>query len=198
MTYSNELYIWLSNALFSVGILLFPVGIGFCVFPATMFRLASKVNRWISTDLFFSKINKPRYKESYFYRHHRFFGLFIIIFSLGSLYFLTIHVGIEFVLQIIDRLTKTAFEKWMFLAMYYVLLGSIILAVIFGIIMFVRPSALKKFEEWSNHWVDTDGPLDFLNKQKDLPDRLLPGNPRIFGFFVIIGAVYIVWNTNPF
>ena len=63
--------------------------------------------------------------------------------------------------------------------------------------MFIRPSVLKTFEKWSNRWIDTDGPLKALDKQKHLPDKILPGNPRLFGLFVILGATYIIWSSYP-
>jgi len=81
--------------------------------------------------------------------------------------------------------------------LYYLLIGAMVLAFIFGVIMFIRPSALKTFERWSNYWVDTDAKLKVLDERKDLPDSILPGNPRIFGIFVIFGAIYIIWSTNP-
>jgi hypothetical protein len=180
-----------------VGVLLLPVGLGFCMFPEKMFQIAKKMNKWIVTDHFFHSINKPRYKESYFYRHHRLFGTVIIIFSCFSLYILTLYLGVESINHILVRLADTRFEKWLFVTSYYLLLCAIILAVIFGIIMFIRPSVLKSFEKWSNHWIDTDTPLKALDKQSNLPDKILPGNPRIFGLFVIIGSIYIIWSTFP-
>ncbi len=198
MNYSSELYLWISNVLLIIGIILLPVGLGFCFFPDKMFNLANRMNKWVSTDHFFNEINKPRYKESCFYRHHRIFGLVIVLVSLASVYSLTFYIGVESVIGVLVMLAKSEFEKWLFVILYYLLIAAICLAVIFGIIMFVRPSALKSFEKWSNHWVDTDGPLKGLDKQNNLPDQILPGsNPRIFGFCIILGAIYIIWCTYP-
>lgn len=197
MSYATEINIWLTNALFMLGLLLVPVGMGFCLVPNKMFAIASKMNKWISTDKMFTKLNKPRYKESYFYRHHRVFGALTIILSFICLYILTFYAGVDTVTEVLFKIAETEFEKWLFSSLYYILICAIVLAAVFGAIMFKRPSALKKFEAWSNHWIATDEQLEFLNNQKDLPDRVLPGNPRIFGLFVILGAIYIIWNTSP-
>lgn len=197
MNYSNEISHIIFDSLFLLGIFLLPVGIGFCLVPEKMFKLAKKMNRWVVTDLFFNKLNKPRYKEMFFYRHHRAVGAFIVIASLVSFYILYFYTGYESVTSVLVKLAGSELEKWLFVTLYYLLLGAIVLTAIFGVIMFIRPSTLKTFEKWSNQWIDTDGPLELMNKQKNLPDKILAGNPRIFGFFVILGAIYIVWNTYP-
>jgi uncharacterized protein YjeT (DUF2065 family) len=195
--YSNELYTWTLNVLFFIGIVLLPVGAGFIFFPDKIFKLANRLNHWVVTDSFFNKLNQPRYKEYHFYRHHRIFGMIIIIVSIVCLYMLTIYAGVENVKGSLIKLAESEFEKWLFVILYYVLISATMLVIIFGTIMFKRPSVLKTFEGWSNHWVDTDSPLKMLDTRKDLPDRILPGNPRIFGIFVILGAIYIIWSTFP-
>ncbi len=198
MDYSTEFYQWILDSIFMIGILLLPVGLGFCLFPEKLFDIANRMNRWIVTDHFFHMINKPRYKESFFYRHHRTFGMVIFIVSIASLYTLTFYLGIETILHVLNKLAGSAFEKWLYVILYYLFLGFLSLTVIIGVIMFVRPSALKSFEKWSNYWVDTDTPLKVLNRENNMPDKLLPGsNPRVFGLFVILAAIYMIWSTWP-
>ena len=197
MNYSSELSIWILNILFIIGILLIPVGVGFMIFPEKIFKLASRLNHWIETDTYFQEINKPRYKEVFLYRHHRIFGVIIFIISILCLYMLTLYIGMGTIIDNLNKLAESEFEKWLFVVFYYLLIFTNMLAVIFGAIMFKRPSILKTFESWSNRWIDTDTPLKVLDNQKNLPDRILPGNPRIFGFFVFLGAVYIIWSTAP-
>ncbi len=198
MNYTNEIYTWLLNFIFVIGVLLIPVGMGFMLIPEKIFKIANKLNHWVATDDFFHRLNAPRYKERFFYRHHRVFGALVIIASIICLYMLTYYTGIESIMDYLVKLAESEFEKWLFVMLYYLLIAAIVLAIIFGLIMFSRPSALKSFEAWGNHWVDTDGPLKFMDSNKDLPDRILPGNPRIFGFFVALAGIYMIWNVKPF
>lgn len=197
MSYSNEFYIWMLQFLFIIGILLIPVGFGFMLIPQKIFKMANKLNRWVATDGFFNKLNAPIFKERFFYRHHRVFGISVTVVSVVCIYMLTFQIGIETVTDNIVKLAETEFEKWLFIILYYLLIAAIVLAFIFGLFMFIRPSVLKSFEAWANHWVDTDGPLQVLDKSKNLPDRILPGNPRIFGLVVTLAALYIIWSVNP-
>ena len=198
MNYTTEFYSLTHNLFFVIGILLFLVGIGFMFIPDKLFKIANKLNYWVSTEGVFHKLNKPIYKERYVYRHHRVFGILIIIASITCLYMLTIHIGIENVTTKLLMLAQSELEKWLFVVLYYILIALIILTFIFGVLMYIRPSSLKSLEALGNHWVDTDGPLKIMDKKKDLPDRILLDNPRIIGFCVIMAAVYIIWNINPF
>jgi len=197
MIYSNEIYIWILNVLFIIGLLLIPVGLGFMLCPEKIFKQAIKLNRWVSTDSFFNVLNTPHYKEHYFYRHHKIFSSGIIFLSIICFYMLVFYIGIAGVTDNLIKMAESEFENWLFVVMYYLLIVGIFLAFIFGVFMFIRPSALKTFESWGNRWIDTDERLKILDKQQDLPDRILPGNPRIFGFVVILSAIYIIWNVHP-
>lgn len=198
MNYSNELYIWVQNIIFIIGILLLPVGFAFSFMPEKMFNLANKMNKWVATDNFFNELNKPRYKESYFYRHHQIVGAIIFLSSVTCFYYLSFYVGIESITEVLIKLAESEFEKWLFLMLYYILMVAISLVAIFGIFMFKRPSTLKKFEKWSNQWIDTDESLSSLDRQNNVPDKVLPGNhPRIFGGVIILAAIYMLWSTYP-
>ena len=197
MNYSDEIYQWISTSILFIGILLLPVGLGFCLIPDKLFDLAKKMNKWIITDGFFEHLNRPRYRESYFYRHHRIFGLLIMIAAIVSLYILTLYYGVDSVIHLLYKLSDSTFVKWLYVSLYYQLIGFICLAVVFGMVMFIRPSALKAFEHWSNNWIETEKPLKIFDKENNIPDNILPGNPRIFGLFVILGAVYMIWSTWP-
>jgi len=168
MNYTNELYIWVLNILFIIGIMLLPVGAGFIFIPDKIFKLANRLNHWVKTDSFFYVLNKPRYKERYFYRHHRVFGIVIFFVSIACLYMLSVYNGVETITDNLVRFAESEFEKWLFVILYYILIGANILAVLFGAIMFIRPSVLKAFEEWSNLWIEIDGPLKMLDEQKNL------------------------------
>lgn len=196
MNYSTEILSWTQEVLFVIGILLIPIGIGFMLIPEKISKVANKLNKWVATDAFFTKLNAPVYKERFFYRHHRIFGVLVFLLSLVCLYMMTFYAGTDSTTENLLKVAESEFEKWLFVVLYYLLIGAIFLSLLFGLIMFIRPSALKSFESWGNHWVDTDDSLKVLDKNKDLFEWILPRNQRIFGLFVILGAIYIIWSTS--
>lgn len=193
---TTETYLWLTSSLFVLGILLIPLGLSFLFLPEKMTRIGERLNNWISTEHFFDSLNKPRYQERFVYRYHRLFGSFIIVASIISIYMLCFYTNTESLLEKIVLMAETALGKWLLQSFYFILLGANILAFAIGMIIFIRPSLLKTIEEKANAWVETEEKLKVLDRTKELPDTVLPGNPRIFGTLILIGALYIIVNTK--
>ncbi len=198
MQYTNEIVALIEYVLFILAVLLVPVSLVFMLVPEYIMSKSHKINRWVSTEKFFNKINVPIYHERFIYRHHRLFGALVLITSVICLYFLTIHKGINYIEQSLIHLSNSNFEEWLFVVIFYIILGGLCISFLMSIVIFLRPSALKKLEKLSNKWVDTDSPLKVFDNRKDLPEEILPGNPRVFGLVVFLGSVYIIWMTNPF
>ena len=193
-----ELVNWIMGSLFILGVLLIPIGLGFIFIPEKIFQVGEKLNKWISTEKFFNTINKPLYHEKFFYRHHRIFGIFVIFFSLSSIYTMMFYENMSNITDKFNLITDTVFTEWLLGAIYYILIAGNVLAFFIGIVIFVRPSTLKILENKANKWVDIESTLEGLNKRKDLPDTVLPGNPRIFGTLILIGAIIIIVSTKSY
>ncbi len=197
MNITNELTVWFLQFLFVIGLILVPIGFGFLFIPNKVFQWASSLNKWVSTDSFFQKINQPIYRERFFYRHHRLFGLTFSIIGIGCFYMLTFYLGYETVHSYVIKLADSEFEKWLFIVLYNMLIMALLIAIVISIFIFVRPSSLKNIESVANRWIDSDEPLKVLDKNQDLPDQILLGNPRVFGLIVILAAIYIIWSLIP-
>jgi hypothetical protein len=195
VTADAEFYLWLQTALFWVGVLLVLLGLALILAPSRVLAATGKLNRWISTKPFFESINRPRYHERYFYRHHCLFGLIIAAASLVCLYMLGLYMEPQELVVRLVRLAQSEFGKWLLASLYYVLLVSLCLTFLIGVIVLIRPSLLKSLETWGNRWVDTDKSLEQLDEVHEIPENILPGRPRWFGLFVLLGAGYMIYRT---
>ncbi len=90
---------------------------------------------------------------------------------------------------------ESEFGKWLIVSTYYLLLGGLGIALIIGLVVLVRPSLLKSLEKWGNRWIDTDSELEGFDRIHEIPGNILPGRPRWFGAFVLLGALYIIYST---
>lgn len=193
---SSEIYLWLTSSLFILGILFIPLGLSFLFLPEKMERLGDKLNQWVSTEHFFDSLNKPRYQEQLVYKYHKVFGLLVMIFTTISIYMMCFYTDVSLTMEKLLQIAHTAFGKWLLESSYYILVAANAMAFILGLIIFIRPSLLKRMEKKANHWVETEEKLKVLNKTKELPNTVLPGNPRIFGTLILISAIYIIMNTK--
>lgn len=198
MQHTIEIYAFIEYMLFWLGIFILPIGLAFIIAPAYMVNISSKVNYWICTKGFFQNINKPRYQERLIYRNHKLFGLIVIVTSSICLFFLTYFYGLDKVEQTLLYIAKSEFEKWLFITCYYILIGGLSISIIIGLIIFFRPSLLKKIENTGNKWIETEEALEVFDTNRSLPEHILLDKPRMFGLAIFIGTSYIIWMTSPF
>ena len=187
---------WLTTSLFCLGVLFIPVGLALIIFPAQVLAWGNYVNRWISTTAFFGALDVSRDHERFYYKHHRLFGGLIIVLAAVSIYMLAFYIGLDATPPLLQKLAVSVFSQWLLVTCYYILIGLCGLALVAGLVIFVRPSLLKSLEAWGNRWIDTQAPLKRFDEVHDIPTNILPGKPRLFGCFVLLGALYISYITG--
>ena len=187
---------WLTTSLFCLGVLFIPVGLALIIFPDQVMTWGNSMNRWISTTAFFGALDASRNHERYYYKHHRLIGGLIFLLAAISIYMLAFYLGLEATTAGLQKLAVTEFSKWLLVSCYYILLGMCVLALVAGLVIFIRPSLLKSLETWGNRWIDTQAPLKHFDDVHEIPLKILPGRPRLFGCFVLLGALYIAYITG--
>lgn len=187
---------WLLTVLFYLGVFFIVLGLALIVMPKAVMGWGESMNRWVSTNLFFNSLDAPRNHERIFYKYHRLFGIVIILGSAFSIYFLMIRNGVRSTAESVASLSDSLLASWLLETGYYILSGGCILAIMAGIIIFLRPSVLKSVESWGNRWIDTGSRLEQFDRVHEIPTNVLPGKPRIFGVFVLLSSIYIVYITG--
>lgn len=188
-------YEWLFTALFWLGTLLLVLGLMLLLFPASLQRLSLTLDRWISTDPFFGRLDEQIRIERLFYRHHRFMGVLIVAGAGYCLYSLADWVDFTELVRGIGDFSQLETTALLLDGALLVLGLGNLLALLAGIIVLLRPSLLKRFESWGNTWVESDGVTGTLNRRIDVTERWLPRYPRLVGLLTVIGSLYIMSNT---
>ncbi len=198
MSQTNEIYSWLINSLFIFGVFLVPLGLFFLLTPEKALSITAKLNRWISTEHIFDALNQPRYQERLIYRHHKLFGVLVMVFTTICIYMMYFYTDHKLLLENLLILLDSHFSKWLAESLFHILTVANMLAFFIGMVIFIRPSLLKKIEDKANHWVDTDKNLKFLDSSRELPESVFLKHPRIFGIIIVLGGLYIVMNIEKF
>lgn len=189
--------------LFQVAALCLVVGLFLLVWPQRFLAATGRFNRWVSTEAAFESLDRARLVDRLFYRHHLVTGLLIV---LGSAYMLYMFwfwydpVRVAATLPVIHSPTASA---WIYDSLLIFLRYGSIFGLLAGLVIAFRPSLLKGMEAWSNRWVGTDRYAKSLDQRKDLPPEWFPGRPRLFGFGIVAGSLYILilcgralWGTG--
>jgi len=193
---TNVTVAWLMTSLFCLGILFIPVGLAFILVPNKVLLWGNSLNIWISTKGLFGIFDTFRNHDRLYYKHHRLLGSAITLLAGISIYVLGFYSGVTATTAGLEMLAVTTFGKWLLVTCYYILIVLCGLGLIAGIVIFIRPSLLKSLESWGNRWIDTQSPLQRFDDIHDIPTNVLPGKPRLFGCFVLLGAIYIAYFTG--
>ncbi len=196
MSETKEIVDWVVSSLFVFGVFLVPLGLSFLLIPGKVLQFGEKLNAWVRTDHVFDFINKPRYQERFVYRYHLAFGTLVMLFSALCVYMLYFNTDVTVLLERLSQMMETEFGKWLIVSLYYILLAANIIAFVMGLVILIRPNVLKTLGDKANRWIDSEEKLKVLDSTRDLPQSVFPGNPRIFGILILMGAVYIIVSTK--
>ena len=170
--------------------------IGLCIMliPERMIRLSLKLNQWISTENFFNRLDEQRHGERFFYRHHVIFGIFLVIAAVYIFY--AFMFSFDPAKVSISLFSSHSTNQWLLQSLIFINLSFSILIFIIGVIVVIRPSLLKSFETVMNRWIVVDESLKRLDVQMKLPDTIFSRRPRLMGFLIVIGSIYILINLS--
>lgn len=168
-------------------VLFIGLSMGLAVGLMALFRptWAAHLNAVLSRSMTLRKptriLEKQVHLERHFYRHHRLYGVIMVSLALFILYSLSFRMGPDFASRLahIDPLASPLVQV-MRLLLWLCTVGSLVV----GCIMLIRPSALKKFENWSNQWLSTRRGLLRLESEFARGDVLFEKHPRAFGVVV--------------
>ena len=128
-------------------------------------------------------IKRPRRVERFIYRHHRWFGGAIVAGGLMLLWLFGTYSG---------RMVETsAWSSWLSVRLALMAVWALVVfALLIGVCISIRPSALKKFEAVANHWIEpfhTAVPGTEPMKPKFL--RTLFGTPERTGMLLVLAGI---------
>ncbi len=171
------------KAFFWASVITLCIGTCILVSPGLVARAGKALNRWIPTDALFRRLDSSTLTERAFYRHHRLSGILLVLGAGFVMYQFALGIN------------------------YSALFGSALgfIAVVFsavafciGVVVFFRPSLLKRLEQRANTWFAADDSLKRLDEQVAAPDRLFVRNPRLVGLLVVLGSLYVMFSLRLF
>ena len=169
------------------------IGAGMLLKPERIVFLNQYFSRWISANKIKEQLDRPRWIERFFYRHHRLVGSVLFI---GAIFVLYVFLFGHKPRRIYAAITPG--NWWLLDALMAALLGGSVLAALVGIIVLAKPSLLREIEKSSNRWISTKGVVKLFDGMRNSFDRQILRHRKIAGVFTIIGGLYILIILGPF
>lgn len=162
--------------------------LGVCMLfkPQLLVQLNQYLSGWISLKKLDAVLNQPHWMERFFYRHHKLFGLAVLIGSVFTLY--TFSIGYDM------RAVSAAYipddYRWLSDALVNMLLLASVIAALSGAVILARPSVLRSLELSVNRWVHTGPLLNPLNDMHYSAEKMLLSHHRLAGAAITAGSLY--------
>lgn len=160
--------------------------------PAAALRMAQGLNPSKFFNGTLRRLERARKTEPFFYRHHRAFGAFIFGLSLFFLmaYFCT-RTGHELPARLAMTFGSRGYAP-LLEGVFYFFAATHALFVVFGLVVFFRPSLLKTLETRLNVWINTRVWFGIFDRHSAPLDRVATAYPRATGLVFLVLSAYLV------
>lgn len=194
----------LSDILFDTGYLFIIIGtcfalilgLGLIIAPSATLKLNDKINTRISLREKTRSIETPIKSEPFFYKHSKISGLVLILGSTFVLYTL-VTFNEQALIPYLPKSISAPAWSWLLQAghIFFLVTGTFIL--LFGLVVLIRPSEIKRFEQTANHWVSTRQHFASMSKDINFTNKLVNTYPRPFGIFITLFSVIVLFLLLP-
>ena len=187
---SAAIAILVQAILLAVGVLLFVafvIGLAVAARPQWLGRLGTTSDRRVSMRRMTRSLDIPRNVDRWFYHHHRWYGLAVVVLSIGLLGFLMFGHEARTWTALFDRQYREVGTILVDTARV-VLWGLALFSLCIGLLVWIRPSALRGFEHAANRWVTARRATRGLEHQVRGPEEWARAHPRAWGIAIAIAA----------
>ncbi|MGH8750777.1 MAG: hypothetical protein ACREUV_03605 [Burkholderiales bacterium] len=136
--------------------------------------------------------------ERALYRNHRTVGALILAGASYILYLLVFNIKKNVLVSALSRNLNIYAAAWLVDALVLLLFVCVAMAAVFGLVLLIRPSLLKKPELHLNRWYIPEKRLRALGDRAVHTDELLARHTRWVGAFIVLGSVYtlaVLWRA---
>lgn len=171
-------------------------GLGLIFAPNPTLKFNEKINTRFSMRKATKKIETAIKSEPFFYKYSKISGTILIIGSLYVLYTLTTFNAYTLIPHLPKSISPASWQ-WIIesVQIFFYLTCSFIF--IFGLLVFIRPSLIKGFEQAANHWISTRKGFSKMTVDINFTNKLVNAYPRLFGVFIMIFSLIVLFLLLP-
>ena len=194
----TDIFLWQSLAIFLLIAALLGILLGLLLTfkPDLMERINRVANRWISMRQIDRLLDRVISLEQWFYQYHRPLGILVI---LGAVYIL-VYFGVLFdkaiALQRLNGYVPSGLLDGLLDALVLTSLIGAVAALFVGLLLWLRPSLLRGFEEEANQWISSRRATKVLDVPHDQVNRFVARHARQIGYLLLLGSLYLFFAMS--
>ncbi len=167
-------------------------GIWLLISPTGFARFEARAGSPFSLRRGLRPFDISRNIDRYFYRHHHAIGLLAIAGGTFNLYSAMFDILPEKIDPLLAGQYPLVVADWLVNSMHYLLLLGNLFAVIIGLVIYIRPSALKTFESRANRWFTARKKTLWLSARLGNTGEVLRTRPRLLGLVTLLLSAYLI------
>ena len=172
------------------------LGLGLIFSPSATLKFNEKINTRISLREKTKSIETAIKSEPFFYKHAKISGTLLITGSLFVLYTLATFNIYSLTPHLPKSISAAAWD-WLLQAGQIFFFITCLFILIFGLIVLIRPSLVKGFEQSANHWISTRRHFSKMSTDINLVNKLVNAYPRTFGCFITLFSIITLFLLLP-
>ena len=172
------------------------LGLGLIFAPNTTLKINEKINTRISLREKTKAIETPIKSEPFFYKHAIISGAILVIGSLFVLYTLATFNAYSLIPYLPKSISAPAWD-WLLQAGQIFFFISCTFILLFGLVVLIRPSQIKNFEEVANRWISTRQRFSKMSSEINTANKLVNTYPRVFGSFITLLSLIVLIFLLP-
>jgi len=172
------------------------LGLGLIFAPTVTLKINEKINTRISLREKTKSIETPIKSEPFFYKHSKISGAILILVSAFVLYTLATF-NVHTLIPYLHKSISAPAWDWLLQAGHIFFLITCSFILLFCLIVFIRPSQVKNFEQAANHWISTRQHFAKMSNDINFTNKLVNTYPRLFGSFITIFSLIILFLLLP-
>lgn len=166
-------------------------GIALVMNQAWALRLNDSLSRWVSTHTLQGALDRNRDLHRLIYRRHRLVGVVLVVCAATVLWVILTRFNPHVAVSAFRRFVPPFWMSILVETLWWVVVPANAIAVIVGLVMIGRPSALKRAETWANREFSTDRISRLVDSVHAVPDHLAQTRPRLIGTVIIAASAYV-------
>ena len=161
--------------------------------PQLLQRVNRIANHWVSMRQISQWLDRSIRTERWFYRHHLVLGPLVVVGAAYMLLYFGWQLDRAVTLRLLDGYIANPQLASMLLQVLvlFALIGAV-LALLIGMVYWIRPSLLRGLETQSNQWVSSRRATKVMDVTHDQVDRFVEQHAQRVGWLLLAASLYLL------
>lgn len=161
--------------------------------PQLLQRVNRVANHWVSMRQISQWLDRSIRTERWFYRHHLVLGPLVVVGAAYMLLYFGGRLDRAATLRLLDGyIANPQLASMLLQALVLFAQIGAVLALLIGMVYWIRPSLLRGLETQSNQWVSSRQATKVMDVTNDQVDRFVEQHAQRVGWLLLAASLYLL------